>query len=314
MATIESPDQARTVLAAAQAAEAAHDHQEVVSLLTPLRDSPHLDPDERPGVLWMLAEASFNLGDTTAARGLYEEVRTAGRADFAEGAAGRLKLLDGDAAARTATADGEVEGSPEIRQVLDAATFQLAQGRFDDALSLFTQAYNSDDLWTSGAAEAGFGIARCLAGLGRWQEAKEYTDYLRSAAVGTEFSAGVSALADEADRQVGAAAAAEDGVQGREVQEQLAAADGAFKVHDYAGASDLYYRVYQLNIVDGQTKALCAYWIGECYVQMQAYRDARLWLTEATNASNLGYAHDAAARLAQLDQLEAGEAIVERNP
>jgi tetratricopeptide (TPR) repeat protein len=313
MATIESPDQARTVLEAASAADAAHDYAEVISLLTELVDSDHLGATELPRVRWMLAEAQFNTGALTSARGNYEILQNLSDPDFAEGATGRLKLLAGEVAADQAVADGEVEGLTEINQVLPAATLQLSQGRFEESLELFSQAYRSDDLGLSQAVAAGFGIARSLAGLGRWAEAKEYTDYLRYNAVGTEFEEGVAKLADQADLQVGAALAADDGVSGREIADQLHAAQGAFEARDYNGASDLYYRVYQLDLVDGQTKALCAYWIGECFVQTQAYEDARAWLTEATNATNLGFARDATARLAQLDQLAAGQAIVD-NP
>ena len=214
MATIESPDQARIVLEAASAADAAHDYAEVISLITELVDSDHLDTAERPRVRWMLAEAQFNTGAVNSARGNYEILQSSTDPDFAEAAVGRLKLLAGEVAADQAVADGEVEGLTELNQVLSAATLQLSQGRFEESLELFSQAYRSDDLGLSQAAHAGFGIARSLAGLGRWAEAKEYTDYLRFNAVGTEFEEGVIKLADQADLQVGAATAADDGVSG----------------------------------------------------------------------------------------------------
>jgi tetratricopeptide (TPR) repeat protein len=311
MATIESPDQARTVLAAAQVAEDAHDHTEVIALLTPLSDSPHLPAADKPNALWMLAEATFATGDAAGARRWYGEVEAAGNKDYAESATGRIKLIDNEAAAGADVADGEVEGFKEIDEVILAGYWEYSEGRFESALALFTQAYKSDDLAVSSAVSAGFGLAQCLGALGRWAEAKEYLDYLRTASVGTNFAEAVDKFGDVADAQVGATAAADDGVQGKEVQGQLAAADSAFTAQDFTGASDLYYRVYQLDVVDGQTKALCAYWIGECFFATQAYTEARTWYTEATNASNLGFAKNAAQRITQLDQLAAGEAIVE---
>jgi tetratricopeptide (TPR) repeat protein len=260
----------------------------------------------------MLAEATFATGDGAGARHLYEEVKAAGDKDYADGATSRIKLIDNEAAAGAAVADGEVEGSKEIDDVLLAGYWEYSEGRFESALALFTEVYKSDDLAVSTAVSAGFGLAQCLGALGRWPEAKEYLDYLRSASVGTNFAEAVDKFADVADAQVGATAAADDGVQGKEVQAQLVAADAAFKAQDFAGASDIYYRVYQLDVVDGQTKASCAYWIGECFFATQAYTDARTWYTEASKAANLGFAQNAAQRITQLDQLAAGEAIVER--
>jgi tetratricopeptide (TPR) repeat protein len=303
---IESPADVDEVIAAADTAFLAHDHQRVIDLLLPVRDSPHLDPTKVPSIVWQLGRASFMLGNYADSREYLEEVRGLGDSDLATAASEFLAKIEKEMQGVGDITDGVVEGTTEIQRVLDAGDSALAAQRFEDALELFTQAYQSDDLWLDGAARAGLGLAQALAGLGRWSEAKEYTDYLRTNAFGTPSAEGVDRLADVVDREVAAQQAASDGVAGGEVASLLLAAQSAFDSLDYQGACDLYWQVHNTAMIDGQTRADCAYWIGECSFQQHQYDAARAWFEEAANASNLGRASEARTRLQELDRLDRG--------
>jgi tetratricopeptide (TPR) repeat protein len=302
-----TPDEAKSVLAAAWDASAVHRWAEVDEMLRPVHTSNVLTGTDQGDTAYLLGLAYFHLGFTDAAKMWLTDASTTAAAANRANAQQELIALEHNAKAITAEASDGVGDKSEGAAVLAAADEALQAGDFDRAQEHYTAVYDSS-LEVAIRTKGALGLGTVLAHRGDLAAAKQYADYVLSRGL-ADSAPQAQTLLDWIKQQDAATAAMSDGAS---VDEYLATNQAAMEARDNGNpehARALLLTLFDASHLAPAERSVVAFNLGVAEATLGMYDDARLHLELAAHGPP-DVAAAAAQGIAAMDRHESAEEVL----
>jgi tetratricopeptide (TPR) repeat protein len=304
-----TPEEAKQVLVAAEDAVRQEQWQDVIGLLDAVHGAHALAGPDQGDAAHMLGLAHLHLGEWEKAGGLFTEALATAKPEHRSYSRQMLEHIKHHYQAVNAEAGGV--NRKEGRTVLTAAEDSLARSDYDDAFKHFWAVFDGDPSESS-RAKAALGLAKVFAFRDHdFTRAGQYADFAAKTH-GSSAAGDARELIAWIKEQTAAASAAQDGTTIDEYDKAVDAADAAFDAGDYHGARRLYESVAGAAQLGASQRTDAAYNAGLCARLLGHDAEARHHFEYAAAHGTPERVKDAHERLAEMDQHDKAEALVEK--
>jgi hypothetical protein len=291
-------EQITTILDAADAYNAAHDYENLYTLLEPVSDGHAITGAELGRVYHLLGEACLGQNALDAAMSYYEAAAPLTTGDWHDRSTRRIEELRRYDSAVDAEYEG-VAGEDEASKALATAHDALMRADYDMAQQWFQHAYDGIQMSDEQVATAAIGLSDCAAQRGDAATAEGYLQVAES-----RDATRTQAIADRRHRLAdigGAAGLADDGVTMSELDDLNRAAIAAFAAGDYAASRMHCESAIASPAISGTDRGRFLRNMGIACIFLHDYDAARVALTESAEVGSSATRDGAKAILTRLD-------------